>query len=193
MQPILRNLLISPYPNARTSKPLAGLGILVLMAMAAPVFGQKPGYLKTVVEPGRAGVFVDGKYVGPAKNFGSARKYPLAAGEHEVKLVEPRYEEVDQKVTITAGKTTVLNQSLKALPPPKPPFGMIRIMGATKYSAVYINDKYYGHADEYSNPSQRLLIPPGEYDVKVVGVDGGASKEEKVKVTADQTTVINVK
>jgi hypothetical protein len=193
MQPIFRNLISSPHANVRTFKPLAGLGILMLMALAAPVFAQKPGYLKTVVEPGRAGVFVDGKYVGPAKNFGSARKYPLTAGEHEVKLAEPRYEEVTQKVTITAGKTTVLNQSLKALPVPKPPFGMIRIVGAAKYSAVYINDKYYGHADEYSNSSQRLLIPPGEYDVKVVGVDGGASKEEKVKITADQTTIITVK
>ena len=193
MQPILCKLSSSPYPNARTFRPLAGFGILLLIALAAPVFAQQPGYLKTVVEPGRAGVFVDGKYVGPAKNFGSARKYPLTAGEHEVKLVEPRYEEMTQKVTVTAGKTTVLNQSLKALPPPKPPFGMIRILGATKYSAVYINDKYYGHADEYSNPSQRLLIPPGEYDVKVVGADGGASKEEKVKITADQTTIIKVK
>jgi hypothetical protein len=185
--------LISPYLDARTFKPLAGLGILVLMALATPVFAQAPGYLKTVVEPGRAGVFVDGKYVGPAKNFGSARKYPLTAGEHDVKLVEPRYEEANQKVTITAGKTTVLNQSLKVLPAPKPPFGRIRIVGATKYSAVYLNDKYYGHADEYSNPAQALLVPPGEYDLKIVGVDGGPSKEEKVKITADQTTLVKLK
>ena len=32
-------------------------------------------------------------------------------GEHEVKLNDPRYEEFSTKVTITAGKTTVISQT----------------------------------------------------------------------------------
>lgn len=62
------------------------------------------GHLKTEVTPGRAGVFVDGKYVGPAANFKVARMYEVAAGEHEIKLADPRYQEIVRKVTITAGK-----------------------------------------------------------------------------------------
>jgi hypothetical protein len=55
------------------------------------------GKLKTEVEPGRAGVFIDGKYVGPAANFKIARKYEVAAGEHEIKLADPRYQEIVKK------------------------------------------------------------------------------------------------
>ena len=79
------------------------------------------GRLKTEVSPGRAGVFVDGKYVGPAANFKIARTYEVAAGEHEIKLEEPRYQEIVKKITITAGKTTVMKETMVALPLAKPP------------------------------------------------------------------------
>jgi len=61
------------------------------------------GRLKTEVNPGRAGVFIDGKYVGPAANFKIAKTYEVAPGEHELRLVDPRYQEIVKKVTITAG------------------------------------------------------------------------------------------
>lgn len=163
------------------------------MAVAVPAAGQQQGYLRTRLDPGHAGVFVDGKYLGPARNFGVARKYALPAGEHEVKLVEPRYEDATQKVTITAGKTTVLSHSLKALPLAKPPYGLLKIVGAHKFSPVYINEKYYGQAAEFDNFVQGLRIPPGDYEIKIVGVEGGASKDEKVKIEANKTTVITVK
>ena len=59
-------------------------------------------------------MFIDGKYVGPAANFKIARIYELSPGEHEVRLAEPRYEEIVTKVTITAGKKTVLKEQMKA-------------------------------------------------------------------------------
>jgi hypothetical protein len=152
-----------------------------------------PGYIKTSVNPGRAGVFIDGKYVGPAANFKVARKYPVSPGEHEVKLVEPRYEEITTKVTVQSGKTTKVSQTMKALPPPKPPFGRVRTISDDKFAAVYANDKYMGHADEFSNSSQGLLLPPGEYTIKIVPASGGAGTEEKVNVQANQIVVVGGK
>ena len=78
-----------------------------------------------------------------------------------MKLIEPRYEEFTEKVTIAAGKTTVLSQDLKALPEPKPPFGMLRTDGGgdkDQFAAVFVNDHYMGHVDEFSNFAQRLLM-----------------------------------
>jgi hypothetical protein len=84
-----------------------GFGILALLSTAGALSAQQ-AYLKTSVDPGRAGVFVDGKYIGPAGNFGVSRKYALPAGKHEIKLVDPRYEEFTTSVDLTAGKTTKL-------------------------------------------------------------------------------------
>ncbi len=50
------------------------ISALLLATAALPLLAQQ-GYLKPQVHPGRAGVFIDGKYVGPARNFGVSRKY----------------------------------------------------------------------------------------------------------------------
>ena len=53
--------------------------VLLIAMTGMPVVGQQSiGYLRTKVDPGRAGVFIDGKYVGPAGNFGVSRKYAVA-------------------------------------------------------------------------------------------------------------------
>lgn len=169
-----------------------GTRALTLLIVCASLMGQQPdtAYLKTKVNPGRAGVFVDGKYVGPAANFRIARKYALPPGQHQVKLVEPRYEEVSTTVELTAGKTTTLSQTLKPLPPAKGPFGMLRIMGYDKFAAVYVNDKFYGHAGEFNNSVQGVLMPAGEYLVRVEPVAGGGRAAEKVQIEAGKTTTL---
>ena len=164
---------------------------IIVMSVSLPLGAQ--GFLKAKVEPGRAGVFVDGKYLGPAANFKMARKYAVAPGEHEVKLIDPRYEEITRKVTITAGKTTTLTETMHAVPLAKPPYGKIRIVGFQKYDAVYVNDRFYGHADEFSNPFQVLALTPGTYTVKVVPAAGGAAHEEKVTLEAEKMTIIKAK
>src|SRR5574340_1085192 len=168
------------------------LNAALLIAVAGiPVVAQQgTGYLKTKINPGRAGVFIDGKYVGPAGNFGVGRKYTVAAGEHEVKFCEPRYEDYVTKVTIQSGKTAKVSQTMKALPLAKPPFGRLRTSSPDKFAAVYVNEKFMGHADEFSNSAQGLLLNPGEYTVKVVPVSGGQGKEEKVKIEANKVTIV---
>ena len=170
----------------------AGLGAAVLLFACSGLMAQTPAsaYLKTKVDPGRAGVFVDGKYVGPAANFGAARKYALPPGHHEIRLVDPRYEEVATTVDLAAGKTTVLSQTLKPLPLAKGPFGTLRTHSADKYAAVYINDKYYGHNDEFDNFAQGVLLPPGEYTVRIEPVSGADKVEKKVRIEAGKTVVV---
>jgi hypothetical protein len=150
------------------------------------------GYLKTKVDPGRTGVFVDGKYAGPAANFKIARKYAVSPGEHEIRLSEPRYEEVVRRVTIRANETTTLSEKMRALPLAKPPFGKLRILGFEKYSAVYVNGKYNGHSDEFDNFAQGLLLNPGEYTVRIEP-PSGAPHEEKIKIEADRETIVKSK
>ena len=165
----------------------------LLVAIATvPVAGQNTGYLKTKVNPGRAGVFIDGKYVGPAENFRVGQRYAVAPGEHEIRLEEPRYEEIVKKVTIQAGKTTKVTETMKALPPGKPPFGLLRTIAPEKFAAVYVNGKFMGHVDEFDNGSQGLQLNPGNYTVKIVPVTGGEGKEENVKIEADKVTVVRL-
>ncbi|MEP7363719.1 MAG: PEGA domain-containing protein [Acidobacteriota bacterium] len=178
------------------SKSLFSAGALMFaatMQVWAQGSGSGTGYLKTSVDPGRAGVFVDGKYMGPAANFKIARKYTLTVGEHEVRIVDPRYQEVTRKVSIAQGKTTTIAEKLTPVPLATPPFGKLRTDGFAKFSAVYINDKFYGHTDEFNNFAQAMLLNPGEYKIRIVPVDGGAAHEETIKIEADKLTIVKGK
>ncbi len=171
-------------------------GFVTVLFLTISVVAQEKaatGYLKVKAQPGRAGVFVDGQYLGPAANFRIARKYPVTAGEHEVSLKEPRYQEYTTKVTITAGKTTVLSQALQPTPKASPPFGVLKTTAGSKFDAVYVNGKYMGHLDEFDGPNEGLLLNPGEYVVKVVPSSGGQAHEETIKIETGRTTVVRVK
>lgn len=163
--------------------------LLAIAAMPLAAEQTTNGFLVAKVKPGRAGVFVDGKYLGPAANFRVARTYSVPAGEHEIRFVDPRYHEVVTKVTIEAGKKKELLSTLVPLPLAQPPFGRLRTINADKFAAVYVNEHFCGHVDEFSNSSQALLLNPGEYDVKVVP-EQGAPILTKVKIEADKTVVV---
>jgi hypothetical protein len=184
----------SPMKCATKLFGTATLATALFFQIAPPLAAQQGGgTLKVKTNTTRAGVFIDGKYVGPAANFHITRKYPLPAGEHEVKLADPRFEEYTTKVTITAGKTSVISQPLKPMPLIKPPYGMLRTEGPDKFAAVYLDGRFMGHVDEFSNIGQRLLLNPGEYTVKIVPLSGGQEHEEKVKIEENKTTTIKVK
>lgn len=69
-----------------------GLAVTILLPAFSPICAQQAGtgFLKVKANTGRAGVFVDGKYLGPAANFRTAQKHSISAGEHELVLREPR-------------------------------------------------------------------------------------------------------
>ena len=52
-----------------------------------------------------------------------------------------------------------------------------------------MNGKYCGHADEFNNVSQRLLLKPGEYEVKVEPASG-APIVQKVHIEAGKTVTV---
>ncbi len=170
--------------------------IMILSFFAFPflIWAQSAntGSLKAKVSPGRAGVFVDGKYLGPAANFRVFRTYKVPAGEHELLLTEPRYKDFATKITIQPGKMLIVNHTLEPLPAPKPPFGRLRIVQGSnsKFGAVYLNGKYMGHIDEFSNAAQGLLINPGQYELRVASAQGGQDHVETITIKENQTTTI---
>jgi hypothetical protein len=162
---------------------------LLLLTVAVPVLAQNNGYLAVSANPHEAGVFLDGKYLGPAKNLGVTRTFSVPAGTHELRLVDPRYEEVIQQITVESGKKTKVKQKMKPLTPAQPPFGVLRVLHPDKYAAVYINNKYYGHADEFNNFAQGIQLNPGTYDLRVEPASGQPITQ-KVTIEENKTVIV---
>ena len=155
--------------------------------------------MKASGKPGDAGVFINGQYAGPASRFTVPEKYSAPAGDVEVTLKDPRYEDFTTKVTVRAKKTTKIKYAMKKLEEPKPPFGRFRLGGGEPDSfvsiaagdtgAVYLNDRFYGHVDELNNLGSGILLPPGTYDLHIVSATYGDIRQ-KITIEANKVTVV---
>jgi hypothetical protein len=174
--------------------------VLVVAASSMMAFAaDKPGAIKAKVNPNRAGVWIDGKYVGPASRFTVPEKYAAEPGDHEVVLRDPRYEDMTVKVSVQAGKTAVVKGKLTPVTLPNPPFGRLRFGGGAgesfisvasgDVSPVYLNDKFYGYMDELNNAGGGLLLPPGTYRLKCQS-DWCGSINQDVTIEANKVTVV---
>ncbi|HZT32641.1 MAG TPA: PEGA domain-containing protein [Bryobacteraceae bacterium] len=182
-------------PITRFALTIAALG-LSLVPLAAQ---EATGYLKAHGRPGHAAVFVNGKYLGPSERFTVTEKYAVPAGDLEVTLRDPRYEEYTTKVNIKPGKTTKVHFALKKLPVPQPPFGRFRLGGGEPESfmsvaagdvgAVYLNDKFYGYLDELNNAGGGLLLKPGTYDLHVSSPLFGEIRKQ-ITIEANKLTIV---
>ena len=74
--------------------------------------------------------------------------------------------------------------------PAKPPYGRIGTENADHFAAVYVNGRFMGHVDEFSNFAQALLLNPGTYGVKIVPVNGSGEVTKTVTLAADQTVIV---
>ena len=169
------------------------LGTLMLGRVA--LAQKSTGYLKVDADPGRTGVFVDDKYLGPAANFRVDRTYSHAPGQHSLRLSEPRYKDFTTTINIEAGKTTKIKQAMEKLPIPEPPYGMLKIVKGnhSKFTGVFLNDHFMGHVGEYDNSVQGQLLKAGDYQLKVVSPEGQTIHEEKITIKDNQHTVVKLK
>ena len=123
------------------------------------------------------GLFVDGKYVGPAGRFSVPEKYPIEPGSHEITLKDPRYEDFTATINAQAGKTTKLSAKMKKKVI-QGPFGRLRLKGSESESfwpvaageagPVFVNGNFMGHVDELNDVGGGLLLNPGTYELKVI-------------------------
>jgi hypothetical protein len=173
--------------------------LAALLITGCVAFGADTGYIRARGSPADAGLFVDGKYLGPASRFTVPEKYAVSAGEHEVTLQDPRREKFTAKVTVQPNKTSKIHYKMKKKEPPKGPFGRIRLGGGEPESfisvatgdsgPIYINGDFVGYIDELNNLGTGIQLPAGAYEVKIESqVYGEVTKTVELK--ANQVVVI---
>lgn len=187
--------------NLLTHKRRPGLAVLVLSAaIAIPAFAaDDTGFIKAYGGPADAGIWINGKYVGPAHRFTLSEKYPAPTGNVEITFKEPLYEDYTIKADVKAHKTTKVKYTMKKLTPPTGPFGRLRLGGGEPESfmsvaqgdtgPIYLNDKFMGYVDQLNNAGGGLLLKPGTYDVRIDSQHFG-DIEKKVTIEANKVTVI---
>jgi len=138
-----------------------------------------------------SGVWVDGQYVGYLKELKGRKKIMLLAGEHEISVRQAGYQDFDQKVIVEP--RLILNVPVKMQKSPEETWPTVtaelKVDIKPDRAAVFVDDRFLGHAGELGGAFHSMLLSPGMHRIKVE-LPGYQNFETDVNLVAGQKSVV---
>jgi len=177
---------------------LATLLIWTVALLSAPkivgaqnqVMGELEFEGKTKLEQD-AGVWVDGNYVGYLKELKGNKKVSLLPGQHEVIVRQSGYLDSVQKVVVQPGEKRLVSVTLRLAPTAVVPSvtATLKLNIKPSRAAVFLDEKYVGHAGEFGGKFRSMKISPGKHKVRVE-LPGYRTFLTEVDLLANQETEV---
>jgi PEGA domain len=115
-----------------------------------------------------AGVWIDGQYVGYVKELKGDKKVLLLPGKHTVVVRQPWYSDYIEESLLQPGEVHTITISLaKDGRIPTAGTAELKISATPARAAVFVDDQFAGHVDEFDGPGQAMLLMPGQHRVKI--------------------------
>ena len=116
-----------------------------------------------------AGVWVDGQYVGYVKELSGGNKIVLLPGKHEIVVRQPWYKDYVEQAVLEPGElhTIELSLSKDGRTPPKDATGELKIAATPQRAAVFVDQQFIGHAEEFDGHGNAMLLTPGPHHVRI--------------------------
>jgi hypothetical protein len=138
-----------------------------------------------------SGVWVDGGYVGYLKELKGDKKVLLLPVEHQIAVRQSGYDDFLQKIVVEPGQTQTVRVVMRLMPLARNPdiTATLKVTVQPGRAAVFLDDKYIGHASELGGAVHSLLISPGKHRIKVE-LPGYRSFETEVNLLAGQKSEV---
>ena len=138
-----------------------------------------------------SGVWVDGGYIGYLKELKGDKKVLLLPGEHQIVVRQSGYDEFMQKIVVEPGQTQTVRVVMHLMSQAHTPdvTATLKVTVQPGRAAVFLDDKYIGHAGELGGAIHSLLISPGRHRIKVE-LPGYRSFETEVNLLAGQKSEV---
>lgn len=164
---------------------------LLLCAGAASAQGQVMGKIHFVgaskVEK-TSGVWIDGNYVGYLGELKEDNTVLLLPGEHEIAVRQSGYQDFTQKVVVEPGKQVVLRVAMAKDPRAQYPnvTAKVKLEVTPERAAVFVDDGFVGHVEEFRGVGRSMLISPGKHRIKIA-LPGYRTFETEINLLPKQT------
>ena len=134
-----------------------------------------------------AGVWVDGQYVGYLDELKGDKQILLLPGKHEFAVRQAGYKDFTEESVLEPGQVVMMKIRLMkdtSLPLPTQT-AELKISVKPGRAAVFIDDRFIGHADEFSGLGHGLLVTPDKHRVRIA-LPGYQTFETEVTVRPNQ-------
>jgi hypothetical protein len=138
-----------------------------------------------------SGVWVDGQYVGYLKELKGKKKILLLPGKHQIAARQSGYDDFSQQIVVEPGQTQTVDVALKLSPRAYAPdvTATLKLKVQPDRAAVFLDDKFVGHAGEFGGAFRSMLISPGKHRIKVE-LPGYQTFETEVNLLAGQKSEV---
>jgi hypothetical protein len=167
-------------------------------AMVAPVSAQTTvlGELKfkgaSKVEK-TSGVWVDGKYVGYLGELWGPRRILLLPGDHDLAVRQAGYKDFTEKLTVEPKVLLLVPVKMQKETDDTWPkvTAELKVDVEPHRAAVFVDDRFLGHAGELGGAVHSMLLSPGAHRIKVE-LPGYQTFETDVTLVAGQKSVVKM-
>jgi hypothetical protein len=138
-----------------------------------------------------SGLWVDGGYVGYLKELQGDKKVLLLPGEHQIAVRQSGYDDFMQRIVVEPGQTQTVRVVMHLTPGARSPdvIATLKVTVQPGRAAVFLDDRYVGHASELGGAIHSLLISPGKHRIKVE-LPGYRTFETEVNLLARQKSEV---
>ncbi len=165
------------------------VAVTIASAQDSKILGEVKFQGATKVERD-SGVWVDGAYVGFLKELHGNKKVLLLPGDHEISVRQSGYDDFLRKIVVEPGQVQTVQVTMHLSPRVVPPdvTATLKLNVEPGRAAVFVDDKYVGHASEFGG-LRYMLISPGKHRLKI-GLPGYQTFEAEVNLLAGQKSEV---
>src|ERR1700722_2897748 len=187
-------------PKHRWIGPLAILALyFTFVPMFSPLAAQTTimGELKfkgaSKVEK-TSGVWIDGLYVGYLSELWGPKRILLLPGDHEMVVRQAGYKDFTEKLTVEPKELLLVPVKMQRDEEQTYPkvTAELKVDIQPDRAAVFVDDRFLGHAGELGGAFHSMTLSPGAHRVKVE-LPGYQTFESDVNLVAGQKSVVKTK
>ena len=138
-----------------------------------------------------SGVWVDGQYLGYLKELKGKKKVLLIPGTHQISVRQSGYDDFTEDIVVEPAQIRLVEVTMKETPRAVVPdiTATLKLKVYPTRAAVFLDDRFVGHAGEFGGAFRSMLISPGKHRIKIE-LPGYRTFETEVNLLAGQKTEV---
>jgi len=138
-----------------------------------------------------SGVWVDGQYIGYLKELKGKKKVLLLPGKHQIAVRQSGYDDFSEEIVVEPAQIQLVEVTMKETPRAIVPdiTATLKLKVQPTRAAVFLDDRFVGHAGEFGGAFRSMLVSPGKHRIKIE-LPGYRTFETEVNLLAGQKTEV---